>query len=150
MKVGLIGFAGAGKTSLFQAVAEGAGKGSIAAVRVPDPRFDKIVAQVRPKKATPATVTLTDDLDDAQGGTGRLFTQRFLDEARKLDLLLHVVRAFDSDTAPFHADVDPQRDIATIEDELGDRAFPGQRAPTTPEVPGSPTAATVTTMNSSA
>jgi GTP-binding protein YchF len=118
MKVGLIGFAGAGKTSLFQAVAEGAGKGSIAAVRVPDPRFDKIVAQVRPKKATPATVTLTDDLDDAQGGTGRLFTQRFLDEARKLDLLLHVVRAFESDVAPYHASVDPQRDISTIEDEL--------------------------------
>lgn len=26
--------------------------------------------------------------------------------------------------------------LPTIEDELGDRAFPGQRAPTTPEVPG--------------
>ncbi|MCX7800808.1 MAG: YchF family ATPase [Fimbriimonadales bacterium] len=118
MKVGLIGFQAAGKTTLFQAVAAGAGKGSIAAVRVPDPRFDRIVAQVRPKKATPATVTVTDDLDDAQGGTGRLFTQRFLDEARKLDLLLHVVRAFESDTAPYHAEVDPQRDISTVEDEL--------------------------------
>lgn len=117
MDVGLIGFASAGKTTLFQAVSHGHGRGEVCAVPVPDPRFDAIVEQVKPKKITPATVILHDDIEDIQG-TGRLFSQRFLDNAKKVDVLLHVVRAFDSPMAPFHAAVDPARDQEAIDVEL--------------------------------
>lgn len=116
MNVGLIGYASSGKSTLYRAAARGA-KGDVTAVPVPDERFDAIVRQVNPKKVTPATVILHDDLDSAQG-TGKTFGQRFLDDARKMDLLLHVVRAFESPMAPYYGAVDPPRDQEAIEVEL--------------------------------
>lgn len=117
MKVGLIGFGASGKSTLYRAAARGMAKGDVTAVPVPDPRFDAIVAQVKPKKITPATVVLHDDIDSASGGS-KMFSQRFLDEARKMELLLHVVRAFESDTVPYHTDVNPLRDEEAISVEL--------------------------------
>ncbi|MBL8086859.1 MAG: redox-regulated ATPase YchF [Chthonomonas sp.] len=118
MKVGLIGFNQCGRSSLYRASARGQAKGDVTAVPVPDERFDKIVAQVKPKKVTPATVVLHDDLDSIQGGPGKMFTQRFLDGARKAEVLLHVVRAFESNTSPYHAEVNPARDQALVDEEL--------------------------------
>jgi GTP-binding protein YchF len=118
MKVGLIGYESSGKSSLYRAAAGGTAKGDVAAVPVPDKRFDRIVAQVKPKKITPATVILHDDLEDARGAGGKLFSQRFLDEARQMEVLLLVVRAFESDMVPYHAAVDPARDLSALEDEM--------------------------------
>ncbi|HEY3782117.1 MAG TPA: DUF933 domain-containing protein [Fimbriimonadaceae bacterium] len=117
MKVGLIGYSGSGKSTLYRAAAQGQAKGDITAVPVPDERFDTIVKQVKPKKITPTTVMLHDNLEAAQG-SGKTFSQRFLDEARKMDLLLHVVRAFDSPMVSYHASIDPLRDQEAIEVEL--------------------------------
>ena len=117
MKVGIIGFPQVGKSSLYRAAAQGQGKGTVTAVPVPDARFDRIVAQVNPKKVTPASVVFEDDIEAVQP-SGKTFSQRFLDDARKCDLLLHVVRAFDSPMAPYHASVDPGRDLETVEVEM--------------------------------
>lgn len=114
MKVGLIGFSGSGKSTLYRAAAQGMAKGEVTAVPVPDPRFDFIVNQVKPKKITPTTVMLHDNMEGAQM-SGKMFSQRFLDEARKMDLLLHVVCGFDS---PFFESVDPLRDEESISVEL--------------------------------
>lgn len=118
MKVGLIGFSGAGKSTLYRAAARGQAKGTVTAVPVPDPRFDAIVEQVKPKKVTPATVILDDDLESIHGGATKLFSQRFLDNARQADLLLHVVRAFESDMVPYHVTVDPLRDQQLVDEEM--------------------------------
>lgn len=117
MKVGLIGFSSSGKSTLYRAAARGMAKGDVTAVPVPDPRFEAIVAQVKPKKITPATVMLNDDLDSAQG-SGRMFSQRFVDEARKMDLLLHVVRDFDSPMAAYHTEVGALRDEEAVSVEI--------------------------------
>ncbi len=117
MKVGIIGFQSAGKSTLYHAAARGKAKGDVTAVPVPDPRFDQIVAQVNPKKITPASVVFHDDLDDLQG-SGKMFTQRFLDDARKMDLLLHVVRAFESPMEPYYSEVDALRDQTRVDEEL--------------------------------
>lgn len=117
MKVALIGYSQSGKTSLYRAAARGQAKGDVTAVPVPDERFDTIVKQVQPKKATPATVVLHDDLEPIQG-TGKMFSQRFLDAARTADVLLHVVRAFDSNTSPYHDDVNPVRDVDAVDVEM--------------------------------
>lgn len=117
MKVGLIGFPQTGKSGLYRAAGRGLAKGEVTAVPVPDPRFDAIVAQVKPKKVTPATVMLHDNLDGF-ATSGKLFNQRFLDNARKMEVLLHVVRAFDSPMAPYHVEVDPLRDQALVDVEM--------------------------------
>jgi GTP-binding protein YchF len=117
MKVGVIGFAQVGKSTLYRAAAQGQAKGEVTAVPVPDPRFDRIVAQVKPKKQTPATVILHDDIEAVQA-SGKLFSLKFLEQARKADVLLHVVRAFDSPMAPYHAAVDPARDQEAVDVEM--------------------------------
>ena len=65
MKVGIIGYPLVGKSALYRAAAQGRAKGDVTAVPVPDPRFDTIVAQVEPKKSTPATVILHDDIESS-------------------------------------------------------------------------------------
>jgi GTP-binding protein YchF len=117
MKVSLIGYAQSGRSTFYRAAAQGKAKGEVTAVPVPDPRFDAIVAQVKPKKVTPATVILHDDLE-AISASGKAFSQKLLDQAKKADLLLHVVRAFDSPMAPYHASVDPIRDLDAVDVEL--------------------------------
>ncbi|MCU0315967.1 MAG: YchF family ATPase [Fimbriimonadaceae bacterium] len=118
MKVALIGFSQSGRSTVYRAAAKGQAKGDVNAVPVPDPRFDTIVAQVKPKKQTPATVILHDDLEPINGGSGKMFSQKFLDEARKADVFLHVVRAFESPMAPYHDSVDPFRDLDAVEVEM--------------------------------
>jgi GTP-binding protein YchF len=117
MKVGLVGFPQSGKSTLYRAGARGLAKGEVTAIPVPDKRFDAIVAQVKPKKVTPATVLLHDDLD-AAAPSGRMFSQKFLDNGRRMDLYLHVVRAFDSAMAPYHVEVDPIRDQEAVDVEM--------------------------------
>ncbi|MBS1704364.1 MAG: redox-regulated ATPase YchF [Armatimonadetes bacterium] len=118
MKVGLIGYSQSGRSALYRACAKGQAKGSVTAVPVPDERFDKIVDQVKPKKVTPATVILDDDHEPISGGQGKAFSTRLLDSARKMDVLLHVVRAFESNIAPYHAEVNPTRDQQLVDEEL--------------------------------
>jgi GTP-binding protein YchF len=118
MKVGLIGFSQSGRSTVFAAAARGEAKTDISAVPVPDARFDAIVKQVQPKKATPATVIFHDHIESIQGGQTKMFSQRFLDEARKMDVLLHVVRAFESPMAAYHDDVNPFRDLEAVEVEM--------------------------------
>lgn len=118
MKVAIIGYSQSGKSTLYRAAARGQAKGDVTAVPVPDDRFDTIVKQVQPKKATPATVVLHDDLEPIMGGGTKMFSQRFLDAARTSDVILHVVRAFDSNTSPYHDDVDPVRDVDAVDVEM--------------------------------
>ncbi len=117
MNVAIIGYAQAGKSTFYRAAARGLAKGDVTAVPVPDERFDAIVAQVKPKKQTPATVILHDDVE-AANGSGKAFSQRFIDQAKKADLLLHVVRGFANPTAHYFAEIDPLRDQENIDVEL--------------------------------
>lgn len=117
MKVAIIGYAQAGKSTFYRAAARGLAKGEVTSVPVPDERFDTIVAQVKPKKQTPATVILHDDVE-AANGSGKAFSQRFIDQAKKADLLLHVVRGFDNPVSPYYAEIDPLRDQENVDVEL--------------------------------
>ena len=83
MKVALIGYSQSGRSTLYRAAARGLAKGDVTAVPVPDERFDQIVAQVKPKKQTPATVILHDDVE-AVSGSGKAFSQRLIDQAKRV------------------------------------------------------------------
>ena len=115
MKVGLIGYAGSGKTTLLDAVSGGTRKGDLVAVAVPDPRFDAICAAVQPKKRVPATVEILDNAATLRSSGSQ---SGFAEAARRMDVLLHVVREFDSPMAPFHAEPNIERDQGSLEAEL--------------------------------
>lgn len=117
MKVALIGYAQSGRSTLYRAASRGLAKGDVTAVPVPDERFEFIVNQVKPKKQTPATVILHDDLE-AVTGSGKAFSLRLIDQAKRADLLLHVVRGFESPVVAYHTEVDPLRDQEAVDVEL--------------------------------
>jgi len=64
MRAGLAGFAGSGKTSLFNALT-GLKRGPeakvhLGAIKVPDARLERLSAIFKPRKTTPAEVLLAD------------------------------------------------------------------------------------------
>jgi ribosome-binding ATPase len=128
MKVGLVGFAGSGKTTIFNTLtgltAEVGGygareKANIGVIKVPDPRIDRLAEIFNPKKQTYAEISFVDvagpqveDAEKAQSGLDPKLVQHM----READALVHVVRAFDNTMLSQAAD--PGRDIRGFDDEL--------------------------------
>ena len=97
MKIGLVGYPGAGKSTVFGALTglavetRGAGdKARIGTVKVPDARVDALAALYQPKKKTYAEIAFT----DLAGGHGEGLDRGVLNAMRPLDALCQVVRAF--------------------------------------------------------
>ena len=100
MKVGIIGYAGCGKTTFFNALAAIAPEASSAKinlreVKVPDERIDRLSALYQPQKTIYATISLV-DLPGHSPGSGGGFEAQSLAKMREMDLLTIVVRAFPS------------------------------------------------------
>src|SRR5947207_15593939 len=121
MKIGLIGLAKSGKTTLFNLLTGSSVQTArfdtvraelhTGVARVPDRRVDRLSALFKPKKTTYATFEVVDLAGIAKGERAGLETKEF----RDADALLHVVRAF-ADEALGAAD--PRRDIGDLETEL--------------------------------
>src|SRR5208283_1753294 len=66
MKVGIVGFAGSGKSTMFHWLTgdkpdpAASQRGQIGVAKIPDERLDWLSAQFKPKKATPATFEFFD------------------------------------------------------------------------------------------
>ena len=128
MKVGLVGFAGAGKTTIFNALtglaAEVGGygareKANVGVIKVPDPRVDKLAGIYNPKKRTFAEISFVDVAGPQAGESERQesgLDPKLVQHMREADALVHVVRAFDS--AMLSQPPDPARDIRAFDDEL--------------------------------
>src|SRR4029453_7015622 len=92
MKIGLVGFPGSGKSTVFGAltgleVAPGShDKTRVGVVKVPDPRVDALAALFEPKKKTYAEITFT----DLGGGHGKGVDRGALVAMRPLDALCQV------------------------------------------------------------
>ena len=121
MKIGLIGLAKSGKTTLFNLLTganvatsrydTGRAELHTGIARVPDPRVDRLSALFTPKKTTYATFEVVDLAGIAKGERSGLDTKEF----RNADALLHVVRAFADPALP---EPEPRRDIDDLETEL--------------------------------
>jgi GTP-binding protein YchF len=118
VKIGLVGFPGSGKSTVFGAltglsVETGYGrrdKANVGTVKVPDPRVDALADLFQPRKKTYAEITFT----DLAAGSGEGLDRAVLNSMRGLDALCQVVRAFpDAAGAP----PQPLREIADLETE---------------------------------
>jgi ribosome-binding ATPase len=127
MKVGLVGFAGSGKTAIFNAltglaaeVGYGArDRANIGVIKVPDERVDKLAAIFKPKKTVYAEISFVDVAGPEAESADKTHTgldSKLVQHMRDTEALAHVVRAFDN---PFLTQSpDPARDIAAFDDEL--------------------------------
>jgi len=121
VKVGIVGLPFVGKSTLFHlltGVMPVAGKPEprSGVAQVPDTRLDRLSEMFRPRKTTLATIEYV-DLPGVSRGQGSSLLD--LPALRGVDALMHVVRAFESETVP-HAEgsVDPLRDAELVELEL--------------------------------
>jgi len=124
VRLGIIGFPGSGKTTLFNLLTgaeagvdqpPGRGRLNVGVVRVPDDRVTRLSALFQPKKTVYATVDVVDLAGFDRGERATLD----VGDLRQADALLHVVRAFrDPSVAHPQSTIDPVRDARTIEDEL--------------------------------
>ncbi len=136
MKVGLVGFAGSGKTTVFNAmtglsvpVGYG-GEVRLGTVKVPDQRIDKLSAIFSPKKTTYAEISFC-DIPGEHGAEKKGLSTKSLEQVRNQEVLCLVLRDFENpalESAPnslgdleaFHAEC-VFADLAIIERRL-DRA----------------------------
>jgi len=130
MKVGLVGLPNAGKSSLFNALSRAGAEAAnypfttiepnVAVVGVADSRLDAVAETIRSSKVVADTVEFHDIAGLVAGAhRGEGLGNRFLANIREVDALLHVVRVHgDANVVHPEGDVDPARDMETIETEL--------------------------------
>ena len=129
MKIGIVGLPYVGKTSLFNALTQSeaetgtyaAKKGAnVGSVKVPDERLAALTEVFIPKRVTPTSIDYVDIAGVSKGDIALEGLETgAIAELREVDALAHVVRAFADDAVPHvDGDVDPGRDIETIDIEL--------------------------------
>ncbi len=121
MKAGIVGFSGVGKHTLFTLLTQVAGAASarteqMGVLKVPDPKLLELTRLHESQKTTPATIefVLIPSLEK-----GRSQDKLDLGNLRNVDVLVHVVRAFEEPSVAHpEGSVDAARDIEIMELEL--------------------------------
>lgn len=130
MEAGIVGLPNVGKSTLFNALTAAGASASnypfctiepnVGIVSVPDARLETIHSYIETREVIPAALRLVDIAGLVKGASeGEGLGNQFLSHVRQVDAIVHVVRCFeDSQIAHVSGEVDPIRDMETIETEL--------------------------------
>jgi GTP-binding protein YchF len=120
VKIGLVGFAGSGKTTVFNTMTGldipvgFGGEVRLGTVRVPDDRIDRLSKIFSPKKTTYAEITFC-DIPGEHGAEKKGLSRRGLQQIRDQEALCLVLRAFDNPA--LEGDADPPGDLEAFQAE---------------------------------
>ncbi len=120
MKVGLTGFTGAGKTTVFTALTgitpdPADRRPQLGTIKVPDARVDRLAEIHRPRKVTYAEITFVDFPPPRDTTRRAVLDAETVNALRDADALVEVVRGFPEVTGAPPA---PVEDIAAFDGEL--------------------------------
>ncbi|MBV2362839.1 redox-regulated ATPase YchF [Streptomonospora nanhaiensis] len=130
LSIGIVGLPNVGKSTLFNALTKNDAlaanypfatiEPNVGVVGVPDSRLDKLAAMFESAKVVPATVDFVDIAGIVRGASeGEGLGNQFLANIRECDAICQVIRVFnDPDVTHVDGDIEPSRDIETINTEL--------------------------------
>ena len=130
LTAGIVGLPNVGKSTLFNAITKAGAEmanypfatiePNVGMVEVPDDRLDRIQELIPADKVVPTTFEFTDIAGIVKGASqGEGLGNKFLENIRQVNAIVHVVRAFDDDDITHvSGKIDPLEDIETINTEL--------------------------------
>ena len=130
LTAGIVGLPNVGKSTLFNAITKAGAEmanypfatiePNVGMVEVPDKRLTRIQELIPAKKIVHTTFEFTDIAGLVKGASkGEGLGNKFLENIRQTDAIIHVVRAFDDgNITSVTGKVDPEEDINTINLEL--------------------------------
>ena len=130
LQVGIVGLPNVGKSTLFKTLTKKQVdcanfpfctiEPNVGVVEVPDERIDTLAKMSQSQKVIHTAIEFVDIAGLVKGAhKGEGLGNKFLANIREVDMIVHVVRAFEDENV-VHVDggIDPARDVETIEIEL--------------------------------